>query len=415
MEQGLASAGAVSWSNTQPIEGCGDAIGLAEAGQFIEGFAFFAWSDLYNDVRFLMQWNSLAQKATEPNAFAECWYLESAFAALDPNGEVQLAVLQEAGKLVGVMPVYMAGHYAGLPIRSCQNWLNYNAFLGTPLIAQGHERAFWAGLLDRLDTSPGNAFFLHLTSMTVDGPVARALEAECRATGRRFALFHREERALLERGLSPEAYLEVTLRGKKRKELRRQQNRLAELGQLEFQRSDGGEGLDVWIDEFLALERRGWKGANGSALDCADSTRNLFRAALHGAASQSKLEFLALRLDGRAIAMLVNFLTAPGAFSFKTAFDEDYARFSPGVLLQIHNLALLEREGIEWCDSCAAQDHPMIDSIWSGRRAIGRYSVAIGGPGRRAAFAALLFAEKAKGRLRQINAGKIHKANEMSS
>ncbi|HEX4874293.1 MAG TPA: hypothetical protein VFV06_05265, partial [Sphingorhabdus sp.] len=108
-------------------------------------------------------------------------------------------------------------------------------------------------------------------------------------------------------------------------------------------------------------------------------------------------------------------LTPPGAFSFKTAFDEDYARFSPGVLLQIHNLALLEREGIEWCDSCAAQDHPMIDSIWSGRRAIGRYSVAIGGPVRRAGFAILLAAEKAKGRLRQVSSRKIIKDNEMST
>jgi hypothetical protein len=98
--------------------------------------------------------------------------------------------------------------------------------------------------------------------------------------------------------------------------------------------------------------------------------------------------------------MLANFLTPPGAFSFKTAFDEDYARFSPGVLLQIENLALLQRDGIDWCDSCAAQDHPMIDSLWAGRRAIGRYSVAIGGRAKRAAFAALLAAETTKARLK---------------
>ncbi|WP_425232998.1 GNAT family N-acetyltransferase [Sphingorhabdus sp.] len=270
-------------------------------------------------------------------------------------------------------------------------------------------------MLSLFDIENCGSLFAHFKGFALDGTVAKALEEICREQRRRFALFHREERALLEHGLSPEAYLEATLRGKKRKELRRQQNRLAELGQLDFQRTDGSEEIDGWIDEFLALERRGWKGANGSALDCADSTRNLFRGALHGAANEGKLELLALRLNGRAIAMLVNFMTPPGAFSFKTAFDEDYARFSPGVLLQLHNLALLERDNIEWCDSCAAQDHPMIDSIWSGRRAIGRYSVAIGGPVRRAGFALLLAAEKAKGRLRQINAGKIHKDNEMSS
>lgn len=361
------------------------------------------------------EWLKLAADCSEPNAFNEHWYLTAALAALDRQGEVELAVVRSNGRLIGLMPCFISKSYAGLSLRSTQNWLNHNAFLGTPLLAKGFERLFWQALLSELDSRPNGALFCHLTGLALNGPVAAALEAECEATGRRFALFHREERALLERGLSPDAYLEATLRGKKRKELRRQQNRLAEMGQLDFQRADGHEGLDSWIDEFLALERRGWKGANGSALDCADNTRNLFRNVLHGAANEGKLELLAVRLDGRAIAMLVNFLTPPGAFSFKTAFDEDYARFSPGVLLQIYNLALLERDGIEWCDSCAAQDHPMIDSIWSGRRAIGRYSVAIGGPVRRAVFTLLLAAEKAKGRLRQINAGKVHKANEMPS
>lgn len=32
-----------------------------------------------------------------------------------------------------------------------------------------------------------------------------------------------------------------------------------------------------------------------------------------------------------------------------------YARFSPGMLLQLENLALLERGGIDWADSCAME------------------------------------------------------------
>lgn len=365
------------------------------------------------DPRLQTEWDALVADASEPNPFVERWYIEAALHVLAP-ADIRLAVVRD-GRLLGVMPLIWQNGYGGLPIVHVQNWLNHNAFLGTPLVRQGSEQLFWGALLKSLDQATSGALFFHFTGLNCHGPVARSLSAACTDGQRQYAQVHSEERALLERGLSPEAYLEATLRGKKRKELRRQQNRLAELGTLDFERTNGSEALDSWIDEFLDLERRGWKGANGSALDCAESTRNLFRGALRGGASEGKLELLALRLDGRAIAMLVNFLTPPGAFSFKTAFDEDYARFSPGVLLQIHNLALLERDGLEWCDSCAAQDHPMIDSIWSGRRAIGRYSVAIGGPMRRAAFAALLFAEKAKGRLRQINAEKIHKANEMSS
>ena len=43
----------------------------------------------------------------------------------------------------------------------------------------------------------------------------------------------------------------------------------------------------------------------------------------------------------------------------------------------------------------------MIDSLWPSRRAIGRYSVAIGGSGRRAIFGALLKAELARGASRK--------------
>ncbi len=186
--------------------------------------------------------------------------------------------------------------------------------------------------------------------------------------------------------LTPAAYLEHALPGKKRKELRRQQARLAEQGTLAVVRRHDVEGIGTWIEHFLALELRGWKGEAGSALASADATAGLFRESMMAAAERGGLERLSLELDGAPIAMLATLIAPPGAFSYKTAFDERFARFSPGVLLQLENLALLERAGIRWVDSCAAPDHPMIDSLWRERRAIGRVSVAIGGAARRALF-----------------------------
>jgi CelD/BcsL family acetyltransferase involved in cellulose biosynthesis len=356
-------------------------------------------AQLCTDTTLLAEWDALAAaEASEPNPFAERWYLEAALDALGSD-DIRIAIVRDQA-LIGIIPLIAQGRYASLPIAHVQNWLNHNAFLGTPLVRRGAERQFWAALLGHLDHAPQSGLFLHLAGMAVEGPVAAALEAQCLSENRRFALVYREERALLERGLSPDAYWDENVRGKKRKELRRQHKRLAEEGVLRFERSDGCAGLDRWIADFLALEKAGWKGENGSALDCADETRSLFSSALQGAAVAGRLELLAHYLDDRPIAMLVNFLTPPAAFSFKTAFDEEYSRFSPGVLLQIENLALLERDGIDYCDSCAAQDHPMIDSLWSGRRTIGRYSVAIGGKAKRAAFAALLTAEKAKAKFK---------------
>lgn len=351
-----------------------------------------SWQAVLDDA-FVVAWNDLADHAAEANAFNESWFLAPALEQFDPDGRVQLFTLWDESQMLALMPLSSQSHYGRWPMPHMQNWLHHNAFLGTPLVRLGYERAFWAALLPLLDRNAGQALFAHFNCMAVDGPLVAALKTVCNSDDRRCALVHRVERALLEGDLAPGAYLERSVRGKKRKELRRQKNRLAEEGALAFKRYSDAAELAGWTKEFLALERAGWKGANGSALDCSGQTRALFTDALKGAAEKGRLERLELRLDGKPLAMLVTFLCPPGAFGFKTAFDEDYSRFSPGVLLQIENLALLERKDVAYCDSCAAEGHPMIDGLWTGRRAIGRYSVAIGGTGRRAIFGALLKAE----------------------
>lgn len=361
------------------------------------------WREVVDDA-LKLAWDDLAADAAEPNAFSESWFLSPALEQFDPLGRVQMFTLWDAGRIVALMPIASQPQYGRWPVPHVQNWLHHNAFLGAPLVRAGYERAFWAALLALLDAQPGQALFAHFNCLAVGGPLAVALDEVCRDHHRRCALVHREERALLAGDVTPEAYFEAAVRGKKRKELRRQKNRLAEEGALSFVRHLDDTDLAEWTTEFLTLERAGWKGDNGSALDCLPQTRNLFADALIGASAQHKLERLELRLDGKPLAMLVNFLCRPGSFSFKTTFDEEYARFSPGVLLQIENLALLSREDTLWCDSCAAQGHPMIDSLWTGRRTIGRYSVAIGGAGRRAIFAALSKAEQARSALRKSSA-----------
>ncbi len=339
------------------------------------------------------EWAALAISAAESNPFFESWYLLPSLRALDPQGDIQLLRFEYDGLLAGLLPITRENRYYRWPVPHMRSWAHANCFLGAPLVAAGLERAFWRALLSWADANAGIALFLHLSHLPLDGPLHQALCAVLAEQNRHSALVHREERALLRSGLSAEAYLESAMSAKKRKELRRQHNRLSELGKLHFERRTDSCGLSDWTEGFMALEHSGWKGAGGSALSSHQVTRDLFTHALAGAAASGKLERLTLSLDGEPLAMLVNFLSPPGAFSYKTAFDERFAHYSPGVLLQRENLGMLDQAGIEWCDSCAAADHPMIDHIWRDRRAIGRLSVAIGAPLRRRLFRALAWAE----------------------
>jgi len=306
-------------------------------------------------------------------------------------------VVRAEGQLIGMLPICVAPKYGRIPVPHVENWMHYNSFFGAPLVRRSFEPYFWHRALAMLDADPTAPAFLHLVALDGQGPLAQALLRARKGS----AVVHRSTRALLQSDLSSTAYYEATVRKKKRKEIARLQARLAEMGNIGFSRLTDANDLERWIDSFLALEASGWKGRDGAALANACETEGFVRDALRGAFAIGRLEMIRLDVDGRAIAMLVNFLTPPGSFSFKIAFDEEFARFSPGVLIQLENLKILESPMVNWMDSCAVEDHPMINSLWGERREIVRVSVPLKGKRRRATFAACRALENASALLRR--------------
>lgn len=342
-----------------------------------DGFHRLSWK--HHAIAGLAQeWERLGCAAGSPNPFFERWFLLPSLEAFDESGIVDLGLLVGDGKLRGLIPLFSSKSYHGRPLPHLTAWLHANMFCGAPLVAPGYEERFWSACLQALDERPGKAWFLHLRHLPEAEPVTSALASVCVRSGRDLRMVLETQRALLQSDASPQDYLASSMTTKARKELRRQHKRLEETGRVEWHRSRNADEIEKWIGAFLKLEGKGWKGDAQSALADDPRTRNLFRSALIGASRRGRLERLALRVDGEPVAMLATFLTQPGSFAFKTAFDEGYARFSPGMQLQLENLSLLEDQAIEWCDSCAEPGHPMIERIWSERRSIAYYSIPIG-------------------------------------
>jgi CelD/BcsL family acetyltransferase involved in cellulose biosynthesis len=327
------------------------------------------------------EWSALAARAAEPNPFTEYWFAAASLARFGRDYDLRLVEVRRGARLIGAMLLSIERGYARLPLRFAQNWWHHQMFLDAPQVAAGEEHDFWRAVLAALDEAPWAPNFLHVRGLPENGPLHRAL-AEVRAA----PVVHRRVRALLHSDLSPEAYFEQAVRAKKRKELRRQRKRLAEHGEIRFSVLDDAAALPAWCDAYLVLEKAGWKGKAGTALACDPRAETFFRDVVAGAFAAGRLQFRRMDVGDRPVAMLVNFLTPPGSYSFKTVFDEDFARFSPGVLLQIENLDLLERSDIAWMDSCAVEDHPMIDGLWTERRSIVRVTVPLKGARRSLAY-----------------------------
>lgn len=345
------------------------------------------------------RWADLASGAAEANAFYTPALLLPALAHLDEREEVRMIEVEDAdGRLIGLMPIVSARRHGRLPIGNVANWTHRHCFLGAPLVRRGQEQMAWAGFLARLDAMPGAAHFLHLSGLGAAGANAAALEAVCVAQRRPFVEIQRYDRALLASDLTADAYWETNVRAKKRKELRRLQKRLGEMGTVTHRTLTEGAELPGWCADFLTLEASGWKGAEGTALGQRASDVAFLHESCARAFANGALHMLRIDLDGRAIAMLVNFRHMDGAFSFKIAIDEALGRFSPGVLVEIDNLRAVQGDpDLGWMDSCAAPGHPMIDSLWVERRSIAQYRVALRGSARlrrQAAFAAAGAAER---------------------
>lgn len=347
-------------------------------------------------------WDDLAKNASEPNVFMERWFIEPSLLHLPRPEGLRLAFVWDGVELIGVATFFMARRYGRMVLSHVQTWSHYHSFLGTPLIRKGQEHQFWSLLLAALDEADWADGLLHLTGLVEGDKVHASLIATAQKLGRACDTVHRTERALLKSDLGATAYYETHVRKKKRKEIGRLKSRLAELGNVHFETAADEAQAIAFAQQFLDLEMAGWKGKAGSALACLPETEQFFRAIINGAWHAGRLEIQRLSLGDKPIAILVNFFALPGSFSYKIAFDEDYARFSPGVLIQLENLRCLESEGFGWMDSCAVENHPMINSLWAERRTIIRVSIPLGGLKRGMVFRLCRTAEDSWAQLKKL-------------
>lgn len=338
---------------------------------------------------YVEEWEELASLAAEPNPFYEPWMLLPAVEAFASGDEPEFVLVfgyddhprPTRRILCGLFPFARRRGVGGVPIRHRALWTHDYNFLSTPLVRRGREAACLDAFLEALARDRGPAI-LKLGQVAADGRVhAHTLDAINRR-GSLAVTSVRASRAFLRprEGVDAESYLRAAVAGKALKEWRRQGARLAETGPVEYAALAQGEPLTPWLDEFVRIEATGWKGRGGTAFACRDADRRWLETVAAAAHARGRLELLALRVAGTTIAMKLNFLAADGAFTFKIAFDESYARFSPGVLLELENVRRAHGHAtVRWMDSCAIPEHPMANRLWTERRAIEDLYVATRG------------------------------------
>ncbi len=326
------------------------------------------------------QLEDLARNCAEPNVFFEPWMLLPALKEL-ADDRVEMILVHEDGRIAGMLPVERTRRFRGLPLVTLRTWQHLHCFLGTPLVRKGSEKLFFQRLLEWAGSTERREVLLELRGFGETGTLWPAMLEVLTQRGHRHFPGRPQSRAMLAARCGGQEYIERSLGAKRRKELRRQERRLGELGTLICEHLGREDDVDGWIEDFLRIEASGWKGREGTALGLREGEQRYFRRVMHNAFQAGQLMMLRLRLNGETISAQVNFRSGTGAFAFKVAFDERYARYSPGVLLELENIRL-QLDGVgdqaEWMDSCSQPGPSLIETIWRERRTIHTLYMATG-------------------------------------
>jgi CelD/BcsL family acetyltransferase involved in cellulose biosynthesis len=343
---------------------------------------------------YVSAWQALAAATVEPNVFYEPWLLLPALRALGGQTRFRFVLifarsLDAEPVLSGFFPLTHRRGYRRLPVSTLGLWVHPYLPLGTPLIRADALRPCLDAFFRWLASDRHSAALMDFDGISADGPFAAELAAQVQARRCPMLLTAHSERALFRRGTGSEEYLKTALSSDQRKSLRRKAKRLAEVGPVAYRSLEADGDVEPWLDGFLRLEATGWKGRAGTALAQHPAEKSFFETAIRAAHRLGRLQAFALGVGGRPIAYQIYFTAGAGAFAYKTAYDEEYARFSPGTLIQtelVHRLH--ERPECEWMDSCSESDG-YLNQLWKERRSLQTLVVAPGALAGRLALAAL--------------------------
>jgi CelD/BcsL family acetyltransferase involved in cellulose biosynthesis len=315
------------------------------------------------------QWRTLAERVTEPNGYyLPDWELAIDASVRGRGGTLALLAWSDAAKLIGLLPVISMWRAYKIPLPALVSADPYGT-LCTPPLDRDDPKAAAKELLHQARKAGAHALILRDTAL--DGTAMAAFTDVLRHDGIEPRILQSHVRAALDARRDADELLHEALGPKKLKELRRQRNRLADHGSVDFDVARTPGEVAAAIETFLKLEASGWKGKRGTALVQDEGDAAFIRRATSALAANRQCEIVTLRAGETPVAAAIVLRHQDRAFYFKLGVDERFSKFSPGVQLTLElTRHLCADPAIAMADSTANPDHPMINPIWRKRLSI---------------------------------------------
>lgn len=266
------------------------------------------------------EWNALADRLESPPFVRPAWIASwwSSFG----GGRPVVYAARRADELVAILPLVAGGSVLRSPTNG-----------HTPLFAPLGEPDAVAAVARAVLPSPaGSLIISHVPDTDVSVPaLARASREARRVTWWEPG----QTSPVVDLDGDFDAYL-ARLGRHTRRELGRLRRKLeAEQGAVRVESFAVPTKLDEELQAALELEASGWKGRRGTAILSRPDTAAFYRHFAAAFASRGELRLSTLVAGGRLIAFDLCLVTGGRAWTLKGAYDEEFRRYAPGLLLLI--------------------------------------------------------------------------------
>jgi CelD/BcsL family acetyltransferase involved in cellulose biosynthesis len=267
-------------------------------------------------------WNDLVRAMPRPSPHLLHPWLLSWWRHYGEDGELAVHVAYRGDELVGALP---------LCVRR-RRGLRVLTFLGAEqipladlLLAEGEGAAVGAALAKRAESTEHD--FADFHGLPSSSRLAAALGASP------LRLIVRAEAPVLElNGSDWQTVYQTRLSSKQRALHRRRYRQLAKLGTIETTVARTREELTPALEDAFELHALRWRGRPDRSEFGTATGKQFHREATAAMAELDVIRIVTLKLDGRPIAFVYDFMLEGTMYGYRLAFDPEFGRFSPGLV-----------------------------------------------------------------------------------
>lgn len=280
------------------------------------------------------RWRSLCDE-TASAPFQRPEWVQTYLRVFEPGNQLVLLTVHSSKGLVAVLPlIRKRSWYAGLPVVKLAGAANVHSVRFEILRKEGIAGEAALTLIWQLLKSMAGWDVLELPVFPQHG-TCQKLMALAGLDGFNTVIFLAQDSPMLHMqrdGNGQLTWLGDTTRHF-RHELRRKRRMLEEEAGDKLKLVCRADPHSETLNKFYEMEAAGWKGREGTAINCDQETRSFYDSIAREAASRGYFRLHALEIKGRMAAAAFSVVTDDCFFPMKVTYDESLGYGGPGQLM----------------------------------------------------------------------------------